>query len=90
LQLSGTRTFEIAGTAANVDTGAYGLFELQPALPVAAPMIGTYQTTLPIPLAADTTAAGQYTIQATSSTGTVRTRQVDVTASDLVDQNFLY
>jgi hypothetical protein len=90
LQLSGTRTFEIAGTAANVDTGAYGLFELQPALPVAAPMIGTYQTTLPIPLAADTTAAGQYTIQATSSAGTVKTRQVDVTASDLVDQNFLY
>jgi hypothetical protein len=90
LQLSGARTFEVAGTAANLDTGAYGLFGAQPALPAAAPVVGTYQTTLPIPLTADTTAAGKYNIQATSTTGAVSTRQVDVTASDLVDQNFLF
>ncbi|CAN7156954.1 MULTISPECIES: DUF4382 domain-containing protein [unclassified Variovorax] len=90
LQLSGARTFEIAATASNLDTGAYGLFDAQPALPAAAPMVGTYQTTLPIPLTADTAAAGKYSIQATSDAGAVSTRQVDITASDLVDQNFQF
>ncbi len=89
LQLTGGGTFEIAATAAASDTGAYSLFPTQPALPAGAPLVGTYQTTLPIPLAADATAAGKYSIQATSSSGTVSTQQVNVTVSNAI-QNFAF
>ncbi|MDR6536408.1 DUF4382 domain-containing protein [Variovorax soli] len=90
LQQSGSRTFEIAAVAANIDSGAYAFFSTQPALPAGPPVVGTYQATLPIPLTADSAAAGKYSIQATSTTGTVGTRQVDVTSGDLVDQNFSF
>ncbi|MHA7683511.1 DUF4382 domain-containing protein [Cupriavidus sp. PET2-C1] len=89
LQLTGGGTFEIAATAAASNTGAYSLFPNQPALPAAAPVVGTYQTTLPIPLTADASAAGKYSIQATSTAGAVSTQPVNVTLSD-VTQNFAF
>lgn len=90
LQSSGARTYEIAGAAANIDTGTYSLFAAQPALPAAAPVVGIYQATLPIPLTADAAAAGRYTLQATSATGAVITREVDVSAGDLAGQDFQF
>jgi hypothetical protein len=87
LQLVSGGTFEIAATAAASDTGAYSLFATAPALPVAAPMIGTYQA-LPIPLLLDG-AGGKYSVQATSSAGVVTTQQVDVNTADVV-QNFSF
>jgi len=89
LQVSGGNTFEIASTSANVDTGAYSLFPTQPALPAAAPVVGTFQTTLPIPLSPDGNAAGKYSIQATSASGTVVTQSVNVSVGDAV-QNFAF
>ncbi|EHP40291.1 hypothetical protein OR16_26958 [Cupriavidus basilensis OR16] len=89
LQSTGGGTFEIAATAAASDTGAYSLFPTQAALPAGAPVVGTYQTTLPILLTADLTAAGKYSIQATSSSGTVSTQQVNVAVGDVV-QNFAF
>lgn len=90
LQSSGARTYEIAATAATVDTGAYSLFATQPALPAAAPVVGNYQTSLPIPLTADAAAAGKYSLQATSTTGAVTTRQADVSAGDLTGQDLQF
>ena len=63
----------MASTFASLTTGAYGMN-----LPAAAPVAGTYQTTLPIPLVPDATAAGRYTIEATTSTGTVKSSSVDI------------
>ncbi|WP_224082513.1 DUF4382 domain-containing protein [Cupriavidus laharis] len=89
LQLVSGGTFEIAATAAASDTGAYSLYATEPALPVAAPVIGTYQAALPITLQPDNAAGGKYGVQATSSGGTVVTQQVDVNAAD-VTQNFSF
>ncbi|KWR88138.1 hypothetical protein RM96_21420 [Cupriavidus sp. IDO] len=90
LQVTSGGTFEFAATAAASDTGAYSLFSLaDPALPAAATMIGTYQTTLPIPLSADAGSAGKYNIQATSATGTVSTQAVNVTSANAI-QNFSF
>ncbi|WP_430869489.1 DUF4382 domain-containing protein [Cupriavidus basilensis] len=89
LQLTGGGSFEIAATAAASDSGAYRLFRTQPALPAAAPVVGTYQTVLPIPLMADTGAAGAYSIQASSAAGAVITQQVNVAGADAT-QNFAF
>lgn len=89
LQLVSGGNFEIAATAAATDTGAYSLFATEPALPVAAPVIGTYQATLPIPLSPDGAAAGKYSVQATSAGGAVVTQQVDVNVADVI-QNFSF
>ncbi len=89
LQQTGGATFEIAATAAASDTGAYSLFPTQPALPASAPMVGSFQAMLPIPLQADGTAAGKYSIQATSATGAVSTQQVNVSSTSVV-QNFAF
>ncbi|WP_432258852.1 DUF4382 domain-containing protein [Cupriavidus sp. TMH.W2] len=89
LQLANGGTFEIAATAAASDTGAYSMFVTEPALPVAAPMIGTYQAALPIPLQPNGTAAGKYSVQATSATGAVQTQPADVSNTDaLVNFSF--
>ncbi|CAG9167990.1 DUF4382 domain-containing protein [Cupriavidus pinatubonensis] len=87
LQLVSGGTFEIAATAAASDTGAYSFFATAPALPVAAPVIGTYQAALPIPLQPDNAAGGKYSVQATSSAGVVQTQPVDVNSADVI-QNF--
>lgn len=84
LQLVSGGTFEIAATAAASDTGAYSLFATEPALPVAAPVVGTYQAALPIPLSADGAAAGKYSIQATSVSGAVQTQPADVNIADVL------
>jgi len=92
LQQTGGGTFEIAATAAASDTGAYSLFAAQPALPLAGPAVGTYQAPLPaagILLTQDGSVAGKYSIQATSSSGTVITQQVTVTTTGLT-QNFAF
>ncbi|MGX6570978.1 DUF4382 domain-containing protein [Cupriavidus necator] len=89
LQLVNGGNFEIAATAAASDTGAYSMFATEPALPVAAPVIGTYQAALPIPLQPDGAAAGKYSVQATSATGAVQTQPADVSAADaLVNFSF--
>ncbi|MGO4306728.1 DUF4382 domain-containing protein [Cupriavidus sp. RAF12] len=91
LQQTGGGTFEIASAAAS-DTGAYSLFAAQPALPLAGPAVGTYVAPLPsggIPLTQDGSVAGKYSIQATSSSGTVITQQVTVTTTGLT-QNFAF
>ncbi len=84
LQLVNGGNFEIAATAAASDTGAYSMFATAPALPVAAPVIGTYQAALPIPLQPDGAAAGKYRVQATSATGAVQTQPADVNIADAV------
>ncbi|RZS81728.1 uncharacterized protein DUF4382 [Pigmentiphaga kullae] len=73
LQTTGGAKFEVASTFASMTTGAYGMN-----LPAAAPVVGTYQTTLPIPLVPDATAAGRYAIEATTSTGAVKSSSVDI------------
>jgi len=91
--VAGTQTF---GTAATVtvkfvaadDTstppGAYSL-----ALPIAAPLLGQYSATLPIVFAAQTAAAGIYTIEA-SATGyqTQSSAATDISTADAT-QNFI-
>ncbi|GLC94589.1 lipoprotein [Cupriavidus sp. TA19] len=89
LQLVNGGTFEIAATAAATNTGAYSLYATEPALPVAAPVIGTYQALLPIPLLPDSAAGGKYSVQATSTSGAVVTQQVDVNTAD-VTQNLSF
>lgn len=76
LQMTGGAKFEIDAAFANLSTGAYGM-----SLPAAAPVVGSYQITLPIPLIPDATAAGRYTIEATSATGAVQSSPVDVSAA---------
>lgn len=73
LQPIGSASYEIASTNANLDTGAYSL-----ALPAAAPLAGTYSATLPIALSAVSSAAGQYSVQATSAGGATQTSPVNV------------
>lgn len=73
LQPIGSASYEIASTNANLDTGAYSL-----ALPAAAPLVGTYSATLPIALSAVSSAAGQYSVQATSTSGATQTNNVNV------------
>ncbi|WP_066738686.1 DUF4382 domain-containing protein [Cupriavidus sp. D384] len=73
LQTIGSVSYEIASANANLDTGAYSL-----ALPAAAPLFGTYSTTLPITLSAVSSAAGQYSVQATSTGGATQTNNVNV------------
>lgn len=51
-------------------------------VPAAAPRVGTYQPTLPIALAADTAAAGKYTVTATSITDATLSTDRDVSAAD--------
>jgi hypothetical protein len=87
-QVSGG-TFEIAATAAASDTGAYSFFAAAPALPVAAPVIGTYQAALPIPLQPDGAAGGKYSVQATSAAGVVKSQPVDVNTADVI-QDFSF
>lgn len=84
LQLVNGGTFEIAATAAATDTGAYSLYLTEPALPVAAPVIGNYQAALPIPLQPDGAAGGKYSVEATSNSGAVVTQQVDVNTADVI------
>ncbi|AJG20804.1 DUF4382 domain-containing protein [Cupriavidus basilensis] len=84
LQLTGGNNYTIASATANSTTGAYSLN-----LPTASPSVGTYQATLPIALFPDVSAAGKYTIEATSASGTIQSQPVNVGAGS-VTQNFAF
>ncbi|CAG2155909.1 hypothetical protein D3C87_1192010 [compost metagenome] len=84
IQNTSGQNFTISTTFANVTSGAYSM-----ALPAAAPMVGTYSTTLPIPLTAASTAAGKYTIEATSINGPIQTQPADVSGGN-VGANFAF
>ncbi|WP_454763999.1 DUF4382 domain-containing protein [Cupriavidus campinensis] len=84
LQSTAGQAFTISTSFANVTTGAYSM-----SLPAAAPMVGVYSTTLPIPLAANGAAAGKYTVEATSINGQVQTQAADISATNAVN-NFAF
>lgn len=83
LQSTHGGTYNVATTNANLDTGTYSL-----SLAATAPLVGTYSTTLPISLSGDGTAAGRYTITATSAQGTTQSSTVNVSASNATNINF--
>ncbi|MDT6959976.1 MULTISPECIES: DUF4382 domain-containing protein [unclassified Cupriavidus] len=83
LQSISSVSYEIASTNANLDTGAYSL-----ALPAAAPLVGTYTPTLPIALSAVGSAAGLYSVQATSAAGATQTTSVNVFGGSQTGVNF--
>jgi len=83
LQTVNSVSYEITSANANLDTGAYSL-----ALPAAAPLVGTYSTTLPIALSAVSSVAGQYSVQATSASGTTQSSAVNVSAGNQTGVNF--
>lgn len=85
LQSTNNGTYTISMTNANLDTGTYSL-----SIPTAAPLVGSYSTSLPINLTVDTSAAGRYTIKATSSTGTTQSNNVNVSASNATNINFAF
>jgi hypothetical protein len=74
LQTVNGLSYGIANTNADSTTGAYDLI-----LPVAAPQVAPYSSTLPITLAPVAAAAGQYTIKATSSAGNTASSPATVT-----------
>jgi hypothetical protein len=83
LQTISSVSYEITSGNANLDTGAYSL-----ALPAAAPLVGTYSPTLPIALSAVSSVAGQYSVQATSASGTTQSAAVNVSAGSQTGVNF--
>lgn len=83
LQAISSVSYEITSGNANLDTGAYSL-----ALPAAAPLVGTYSPTLPIALSAVSSVAGQYSVQATSASGTTQSAAVNVSAGSQTGVNF--
>ena len=85
LQTISSVSYEITSANANLDTGAYSL-----ALPAAAPLVGTYSTTLPIALSAVTAVAGQYSVQATSASGATQGTSVNVSAGNQTGVNFSF
>ena len=85
LQTISSVSFEITSANANLDTGAYSL-----ALPAAAPQVGTYSTTLPIVLTGVPSAAGQYSVQATSAAGVTQSSAVNVAAGNQAGVNFSF
>lgn len=85
LQTISSVSYEITSANANLDTGAYAL-----ALPAAAPLVGTYSTTLPIALSAVSSVAGQYSVQATSASGTTQSSAVNVSAGNQTGVNFSF
>jgi hypothetical protein len=73
---NGGARMEVAFTSANADSGAYSM-----SLPVAAPLVGTFGSgALPITFAADTTAAGRYTLEASAAGYATHTEDVDLAA----------
>jgi hypothetical protein len=85
LQPIGSASYEITSVNANFDTGVYTL-----QLPAAAPQVGTYSGVLPVALSAVPSAAGQYTVEADSSTGATQSSAVNVSASSQANVNFSF
>lgn len=84
-QATGGGIYTVGLTNANLDTGAYGL-----SLPIAAPLVGNFTGVLPVALAADATAAGQYSIRATTMLGASQSIGVDLLAADANNVNFAF
>lgn len=84
-QATGGGTYTVGLTNANLDTGTYGL-----SLPIAAPLVGNFTGVLPVTLATDATAAGQYSIRATTMLGAVQSIGVDLLAGDANNVNFAF
>lgn len=85
LQASSGGTLVIGGVAANLDTGSYAL-----TLPTAAPLVGSYTGTLPVALIPDTTAAGRYTLRATTALGASQTQEANLQDGDATGRDFLF
>lgn len=85
VQATGGGNYVIATTNAATDTGSYAL-----SLSTAAPLVGDYTGVLPVPLLPDATAAGQYTLRATSAAGATQSADVDLQAADATGIDFLF
>lgn len=85
LQASGGGSYVIAATGAALDTGAWTL-----ALPVAAPLVGDFTGTLPVTLLPDGTAAGQYTLRATTALGASQSLTADLLGGDAANLDFAF
>ena len=83
LQTTPAGTYEIASANANLDTGSYTT-----SLPVAAPMMGAYNGTLPVALSPAT--AGQYTIEADAASGATQSTAVNITGGSKTNVNFSF
>jgi hypothetical protein len=82
-QTFGTSPIVTTNTVAADDlTGAYAL-----TLPVAAPLLGTYSTMLPITFNPQAAVAGQYSVEASATGYLSQSANVDILAAD-VTQNF--
>ena len=84
LQTVDANAYEITSVNANLDNGAYVL-----SVPKAAPIVGTYNGTLPVALAAVPAAAGRYTIEADPASGTPQAVSVNAT-TDQSNVNFSF
>lgn len=84
-QASGGTSYTVNTTNANLDTGAYSL-----SLSAGAPYVGTYSSTLPVALTADTSVSGQYQIVPVNTTtgATQAGVAVNVSAADATGINF--
>ncbi|MFZ5561561.1 MAG: DUF4382 domain-containing protein [Pseudomonadota bacterium] len=85
LQISAGHAYAISGSHANLDSGAYEM-----SLPVAAPLVGDFNGSLPVPLTADPLAAGQYFVRATTALGATRTTAIDILSGDAPGVDFLF
>jgi hypothetical protein len=84
LQVTPTGTYEIASANANLDTGNYTT-----SLPIAAPLVGAYNGTLPVGLNL-AAAAGQYTIEADAASGATQSTAVSITGGSKTNVNFTF
>ncbi|MEM5330407.1 DUF4382 domain-containing protein [Paraburkholderia sp. JHI2823] len=84
LQTTSTGTYEIASANANLDTGNYTT-----SLPVAAPVVGAYNGTLPVALT-PAAPAGQYTIEADAASGATQSTAVNITGGSQANVNFSF
>lgn len=73
----------VAADDASTPSGAYAL-----TLPIDAPLLGQFSSTLPITLTAQSGVAAQYTLEATANGYQTQSINVDVSAADLV-QDFV-
>jgi hypothetical protein len=85
MQSSGGLSYTVNTTNANLDTGAYSL-----SLSAGAPYVGTYSSTLPVALSADTSVSGQYQIVPVNTTTGVTQAGVtaNVATADVTGINF--
>lgn len=84
-QSTGGGVYTVGSTNAALDTGAYSM-----TLASGAPLVGDYTGTLPVVLAADASAAGLYTMKATTALGATQSVTVDLSTADAINVNFSF